>query len=153
MKGDLKRENCCGCGACVEICPKQCISLKYDSEGFLYPEMSEEKCIQCMQCKEVCPVVKGQAQNDNVEGCYVAYALDNDIRLQSSSGGIFSLLAEEILHREGIVIGVAYDEALMVHHIVIDSNDQLKQLRGSKYVQSYTDHTYVQTRRALLNGK
>lgn len=147
------KENCCGCGACVEICPRQCISLKYDSEGFLYPEMSEEKCVQCMQCKEVCPVVKSQTQNDNVEGCYVAYALDNDIRLQSSSGGIFSLLAEEILHRAGIVIGAAYDESLMVHHIVIDSNDQLEQLRGSKYVQSNTDHTYVQTRQALLNGK
>lgn len=147
------KENCCGCGACAQICPRKCISLESDKEGFLYPVVQHEICIHCKQCESVCPVLSNRVQNEMLNQCYISYAKDNEIRLKSSSGGIFTLLAEEILNRGGIVFGAAFDKEFMVHHISISSKKYLECLRGSKYVQSNTEKTYLEVREALLKGK
>ena len=94
----IKKEDCCGCGACVQRCPKQCITMKEDNEGFLYPTVDAEICIDCGLCEKVCPFIK-QASPQQPLKVYAAYNKDEEIRMQSSSGGIFTLLAEETINK------------------------------------------------------
>lgn len=147
------KKECCGCLGCVQICPKQCIDMKNDSEGFAYPSVDKKICIDCGLCEQVCPILNAEKTGNMVENTYVGYAGDDNIREQSSSGGVFSLLAEEVLNAGGIVFGAAFDKDFNVHHIAIDNIKALKQLRGSKYVQSCTENTYKLCKKALIDGK
>ncbi len=142
---------CSGCGACASACPVNCIIMKADKEGFLYPEISSDHCIECKKCQKACPVIE---RNTSVNKA-TAYALKNNndnIRLQSSSGGFFSLLAEYVIDRKGVVFGAAFDEKLCVRHICIESKEDIQKLRGSKYVQSIIGNTYLQAKKHLDNG-
>ena len=146
------KSKCCGCTACQQICPVQCIVMTSDEEGFLYPKINEGQCIGCQKCEAVCPIqtpplVKGKTQT------YVGYAKNEKIRRRSSSGGIFSLAAEYVLKRGGAVFGAAFDDALAVHHICVESEEDLDKLRGSKYVQSSLENTYAQTEEYLIDGR
>ena len=92
------KKDCCGCNACVQRCPKQCITMQADNEGFLYPVVNIDTCIECGICEKVCPVVN-QAEPKRPMKVYAAYNRNEDIRMQSSSGGIFTLLAEETIKK------------------------------------------------------
>lgn len=149
----LDKSNCCGCSACVQICPEKCIKMKQDLEGFYYPYIDNTKCINCDLCEKTCPVKNAKKRDNRVLNTYVAYIQKEDIRLQSSSGGMFTLLAEEILSRNGIVFGAAFDEKFLVHHISIDNEKDLSKLRGSKYLQSRIENTYFEAKKFLNAGR
>lgn len=146
------KEDCVGCSACVQRCPQQCISLEEDAEGFVYPVVNKENCINCGLCEKVCPVLY---QNESPKKPLQAYAAINpneQIRLNSSSGGIFTMLAESVIKQNGVVFGASFDSEWNVRHEVIRTLDGLNWLRGSKYVQSNIGHTYSQTERLLKKG-
>ena len=101
----IEKKECCGCGVCVNICPVECLELRENSEGFLYPEYNQRKCIQCKKCLKVCPAY------GNVEGSngrfLMAWHKDKDVLLKSSSGGVFTALACYVLQKGGVVAGAA----------------------------------------------
>lgn len=147
------KSNCCGCSACVQICPKKCIKIIQDIEGFEYPSIDIAKCINCGLCEEICPVQNSKNEGNKILKAYVAYSKEEDIRLQSSSGGMFTLLAEEILNRNGVIFGAAFDEEFLVHHMSIDNKEDLSNLRGSKYLQSRIENTYFEAKQFLNAGR
>ena len=148
-----KKADCCGCGACAQVCPRSCITLTEDAEGFLYPVVSASDCIHCGACTLVCPMTAQAPASVQAPEGYAAYAREDAVRSASSSGGIFTLLAREILARGGVVFGAAYDEDFSVHHIQIDTPEDLPRLQGSKYVQSRTEEAYRQAKHQLEAGK
>ena len=148
-----KKANCCGCGACAQSCPKNCISMEPDSEGFLYPKVDETQCVNCGLCEKVCPILFKQKPDPIKVAAYAAYTSNSELREKSSSGGIFSLLAQEILNRGGTVAGAAFAADFSVRHILVENDAELDRLRGSKYVQSRMEDTYVQIRDLLKQGR
>ena len=131
------KHDCCGCSACADKCPVKAISMKPDSEGFVYANVDESACIGCGACIKACPIKqfkKGTAEFSAV----AAYSKDENIRHESTSGGIFTHLAKAIISNGGVVIGAAFDENFGVRHIAVDNIDDLKKFRSSKYVQSNT---------------
>ena len=149
------RDACTGCGACANVCPKKAIFLLPDERGFYYPQLDADKCIDCGLCKRVCLIGRKkelETPDFSVE-VYAAYAKDDFIRRQSSSGGVFSILALEILRQGGIVYGAAFDENFNVTHIGVRTEEDLAKLRGSKYVQSFiSDTLYREIKQELENG-
>lgn len=146
------KSKCCGCAACVQRCPKQCISLKEDKEGFLYPSVDKNTCIDCGLCEKVCPIIN---QNDPREPLkvYAAKHKDDEIRMKSSSGGIFTLLAEQIINEGGVVFGARFDEYWEVMHDYTETKEGLALFRGSKYVQSRIGNAYQQAENFLKQGR
>lgn len=146
------KSKCSGCHACINSCPKKCISMQPDDEGFLYPVVDKDKCINCGLCKKVCHVLN-PLENNNSPDAYACYNLNEDIRISSSSGGIFTLIAEWIIEQGGVVFGASFDDNLVVKHFCIDNKEDLYKLRGSKYVQSVIGNTYSQVKEILKNGR
>lgn len=151
------KQDCCGCAACVQVCPNSCITMRQDREGFWYPETDYVRCINCGLCQRVCPMAGGSYTQKALlpaDGCvWIAYCTDEMIRENSSSGGVFSVLAEAILDAGGVVFGCAFDEDFSVHHIAITSKEEIAQLRGSKYVQSRIENTYTEAEEYLRQGR
>lgn len=147
-----EKHNCCGCSACVQVCPKQCISMSADDEGFLYPQVDTEICIDCGLCEKVCPVIN---QNEPVEplAVYAAKNINEEIRLKSSSGGIFTLLAEQIISEGGVVFGARFNDNWEVIHDYSETIEGLEPFRGSKYVQSIIGDNYIKVKQFLNNGR
>lgn len=151
-----KKDNCCGCYACVNVCPKDCISMEEDSEGFNYPCVDKSKCVDCTLCEKVCPIINKDkvAQGSNEEdNTYVAYTKNEIVRKNSSSGGMFTELAESVLKNNGVVFGCAFDDDFNAHHIMVNNSSDLEKLRGSKYIQSQIESTYKEAEKLLKNGK
>lgn len=150
-----KKENCCGCHACAQICPKHCITMRADAEGFLYPQVDATACIHCGACEEACPILQSSPEpKDKSPKAYAAINLDEKVRVQSSSGGVFSLLAEQTISKGGVVFGAAMSENQhKVCHIAVETLAGLTALRGSKYLQSEIGTTYLQAREALKSGR
>lgn len=146
------KKNCCGCSACVQRCPKQCIRLEEDSEGFLYPQVDEETCIKCGLCEKVCPVINQDEARTPLE-VYAAKNSDDDIRLKSSSGGIFTLLAEQTIKGGGVVFGACWDKDWNVKHDYIDNISDLQRFRSSKYLQSVIGDNYLKAEQFLKTGR
>ena len=144
----INLKSCCGCTACMHVCPVKCIAMQEDEEGFLYPVIEEEKCIHCHKCEKVCPIPNTDDLNTKTE-TFVGYSRDEAIRKQSSSGGIFSVLAEWILQESGVVFGASFDENFEVCHIAIETEEDLEKLRGSKYVQSRMENVYPEAKQYL----
>lgn len=146
------KQQCCGCGACLQKCPKQSISFYEDNEGFLYPHVDTETCIDCGLCEKVCPVLNPY---DTCEPLQVLAAINKDekIRMESSSGGIFTLLAEPIIREGGVVFGARFDEEWQVILDYTESIEGLAAFRGSKYVQARTEGTYKQCEQFLKSGR
>ena len=137
----------------MQCCPVGCISLIADEEGFVYPSADEKKCIRCGLCEKVCPVLKTAESREEAPHAYAAYNLNEEIRMKSSSGGVFSLLAEAVLSVNGTVYGAAMTQHGEVEHIRITESSELELLRGSKYVQSRIGRTYLQAKADLEEGK
>lgn len=148
-----KKKDCCSCGACANVCPKNCIALKSDKEGFLYPKIDKEKCVDCGLCEKVCPIVNAEKKQESVLKSYAAFSPDNELRKKSSSGGMFSLFADKILESGGVVYGAAFDKKFLVHHIGIENKNELYKLQGSKYFQSRTENTFKEVNDNLNNGR
>lgn len=145
--------DCCGCRSCEQICPRQAIEMKTDEEGFLYPHIILEKCIDCGLCNKVCPI-EHPCKPESHPIQVIAAQHKNPVVLQaSSSGGIFSLLAEHTLKQKGVVYGAAFDGNMYLKHIRIDEEHQLERLRGSKYIQSDICQTYTQAKDDLKAGR
>ena len=147
------KQLCCGCEACEQVCPQKCIIMKQDKEGFLYPEVNQMSCISCGRCDTVCPINEKSSEDRSEPIAYGGWHKDNDIRSDSSSGAAFTLFAEYILRRGGIVYGCMLNEDMEAVHVGIESMDELYKLRGSKYVQSRINGVYEQIRTYLQNGR
>ena len=144
-------DNCAGCQACESTCPKHCISMVADSEGFLSPVIDETKCIECFACTKVCP----QNGYERFNEPFVVFAarLKSDEVLSSASGGVAYALERQVVLNEGIAVGAAYDDSLTVKHIIVDSVDRLGLLQSSKYVQSDIVDTFSSIKTLLKSGK
>lgn len=150
---DIKdKKLCCGCNACVQRCPKQCISVQEDEEGFLYPIVDLSICIDCGLCEKVCPVLNQGSERNPIE-VFAAVNKDDSIRMQSSSGGIFTALAEQIIQEKGVVFGARFDEKWEVKHDYTETIEGLKAFRGSKYVQSRIGDTFSKAEFFLKAGR
>ena len=152
MIDTIDKKECTGCSACANICPKGCITMNSDSEGFLYPKVNADMCVDCGLCEKVCPMLSKPVPH-NVKAVYGAKNNDDAVRFTSSSGGMFTAFAEEVINRGGVVFGAALDENHTVKHIMVDTIAGLEKLRGSKYVQSMIGDTYAKVRTQLLSGK
>jgi len=148
-----KKEQCNGCHACSNICPVQCIEMKEDSEGFRYPEVDYKKCIKCNKCIDVCPLLKEKKDIFKEPKAYACLNKNEKIRMESSSGGIFTLLAEKILDDNGVVFGAAFTKELRLEHKYIEKKEDLNELRGSKYLQSEIGDTLKQVLEFLKDGR
>lgn len=148
-------DSCVGCSACAQRCPRQCISMVPDDEGFLIPLIDEKRCNDCGLCKKVCPVLNTDGNNPGDAGqagypkAWAAWSTDDGIRLNSSSGGLFSMFAESCLLRGGTVFGAAFDKDFMVRHTGISKLSDLDSLRRSKYVQSDISQCYREAEKRL----
>lgn len=142
----LKRKiDCVGCNACVQRCPMQCITMQEDSEGFLYPSINQSLCIDCGICERTCPVINLNKERIPLQ-IYATKNTNEKTRYKSSSGGIFTLLAEKTIYEEGVVFGARFDENWEVKHDYTETIDGLAAFRGSKYLQSRIENTYQEVK-------
>lgn len=147
------RETCCGCSACFAICPVQAIRMVADEEGFLQPVVDRTRCTECGRCEAVCPVLHPNEPRQPL-AVYAARVRDDNIRMQSSSGGLFTAFAEEVLRHNGIVFGAGWDiTGMRVVHKPAVTSAELAELRGSKYVQSDMGETFVTVKAQLEDGR
>ncbi|MDR2418852.1 MAG: Coenzyme F420 hydrogenase/dehydrogenase, beta subunit C-terminal domain [Treponema sp.] len=142
------KEYCTGCSACYSICPTNCIQMRPDNEGFLYPEIDMKKCTHCNVCTEICPVLNKK----KYPPAFAVINNDEHIRSKSTSGGIFSVLAEAIIEQDGIVFGAKFDNDFVVVHGSVDTVEGIGVFRGSKYVQSVIGETFKECKYNLDNG-
>lgn len=142
------KSECCGCTACKSICPKGAITMQEDEEGFLYSIIDKEKCINCGLCKTVCPIVQ-KRNNEKIQHAYIFQNSDEEIRKQSTSGGAFTAIAENIIEKGGIVYGAIFDDNFKVVHKGIDKKEDLYKFRNSKYVQSEIGDCYREIKQYL----
>lgn len=148
------RADCSGCSACANICPKNCIVMQRDDEGFSYPKINHEICIQCGRCEKVCPALNFKSATiDKLPEVFVAIYPDAKIRRHSSSGGAFTALSEIILKNGGIIFGAGFNEDWRVVHMSAENLDELENLRGSKYVQSQIGDVYKRVKVELENNR
>lgn len=145
----LNQELCSGCTSCAAACRKKAITMTPNNEGFLYPVLDETLCVHCGLCEKVCPVLNKTVQTKHTA---VAAISENTDRLDSSSGGVFSLLASYIFQQGGTVFGPAFDENFQLRHIAVTDPAELPRLRGSKYLQSDVGDSYLQVKSALATG-
>lgn len=146
------KKNCCGCSACVQRCPKQCIRLEEDTEGFLYPQVDEETCIKCGLCEKVCPILN-QADKPSVLEVLAVKNPNDEERMNSSSGGVFLPLAREVINLGGVVFGAVYDESWEVHHVYAEKIEDVYPMMGSKYLQSKIGNSFKDAERFLKQGR
>ena len=147
------RNLCTGCMACRQVCPHGAITVTKDEYGFHYPQINTIKCKECDRCRNICPALNKRKDDLKRPLCYGAFNTNEKVRKESSSGGIFYLIAREILNRGGLVFGAAFDESNNVHHIGIDDIKEIEKLQRSKYVQSEIGNTYEQAKAALEKNK
>lgn len=148
-------EKCFGCMACYNICPVNAINIIEDKEGFLRPEIQQDKCIGCKKCTSACAAIKNVERDNKTfeQQTYACWNKDEDIRRNSTSGGLFTVMANNILKENGIVFGASFDNKLSIVHSAIDEKDDIVKFRGSKYVQSNIGNTYKEAKEFLDKGK
>lgn len=148
------KHKCCGCSACAQACPQTCISMKKDEEGFLYPYVDEADCVDCGLCETVCPELNVQSAGAVPVSVRAARNYDEEVRMSSSSGGVFSLLAEYVMSRlGGVVFGARAAGDFSVYHTYAEFVEDLEDFRGSKYVQSSIDRSYAEAEWFLKDGR
>ena len=152
MKALPGTSDCAGCSACFAACPCGAISMTPDEEGFLIPSVLKESCVDCGRCTSVCPVLR-HGQVDDSPNCFAARSLDRDVLMRSTSGGVFQELARETIACGGIVYGCAYDRRMEACHIGVETEDGVKMLGGSKYVQSDMKDCFREISAALKSGR
>lgn len=148
----IEKKDCCGCSACVQRCPQQCISLEEDEEGFLYPIINEAACIDCGLCEKVCPVLHSGDAHKPLK-VFAAKNNNEKIRVESSSGGVFTVLAELVIDEGGVVFGAKFGEHWDVIHDYTETKEGLAAFRGSKYVQSRIGDCFNKAKSFLVQGR
>lgn len=146
------KKDCCGCSACASVCPKHCITMSEDSEGFIYPCVDESVCVDCHLCERVCPIINYGNDREPL-AVYAAKNPDESIRMQSSSGGVFTLLAERVIDEGGVVFGATFNDRWEVVHDYVETKEELAKFRGSKYVQSKIGDSYQKAKAFLKNNR
>lgn len=149
-------KDCTGCLACYNACINNSIEAICDGEGFYYPKINAATCSKCALCEEVCPVIKPENERrgtGNIPDSFAVINKNTDVLLDSSSGGAFTLLAERIIERGGVVFGAKFDEKFKVIHSYTDTSEGLADFRGSKYVQSDIGGSYKEAKTFLQNGR
>ena len=156
-----KKKDCCGCGACMNICPKAAITMEKDKYGFIYPGINRELCVQCGACKNVCAFQNTTIQK-SPEKIYAVAGKADELVSKSSSGGVFSVLAESVLESGGCVCGAVMlkeegksddKRQWKVRHVICESKEYLYMLQGSKYVQSSMGTVFKDIRERLKHGQ
>ena len=147
-----EKKYCNGCSACSSICPTQAISMQKDRHGFLFPIINSVICVECGKCERTCPVVN-PAEEQFLAECYAARCKDLDLRKQSSSGGIFGVLASSVLEKKGVVYGCALSDQLFAEHIRVENPSDLIKLQRSKYMQSNIGKTLTSCLEDLNAGR
>lgn len=147
------KKDCCGCTACEMACPKHCISMQRDNEGFLYPVVNTADCINCNLCEKVCPVINSEKTDDLPKRAYIVRNKDEKILKQSTSGGAVTPLCRQILAQNGVLYGGAFGDDYYVKHIRVTDEAELYRFRGSKYVQSDMTDTYSKVKDDLNDNR
>ena len=155
MEQVLPRVKCTGCHACYSVCPRNAITMEMDEEGFLYPRIDQNKCINCSLCRGACPVLSiDTVEMENpIKTCYAACAKNRDERRTSSSGGVFSAIARQVINEGGFVCGALFDEQLTLQHKVIQTESGLMRIKGSKYIQSKIGDSFITIKELLSSGR
>lgn len=148
-----KKQDCCGCLACMNICPKNAIITEVDKDGFIFPVINKNLCIECGLCNKVCSFQNLSVSGNKPIDAYVAINKDIDMLKASASGGIFGALAKWVLEKDGVVFGCAYDEQMKPVHIGVNNLKDIKKIQGSKYVQSNINMTYTEVKKHLKSNK
>ena len=146
-------QECAICGACINACPVDAISLDKVHLDFRYPQINEDICIHCNQCEKACPILGNKGKPD--EGYPVAFAAksENDpMRMRSSSGGVFYELADQMLRDGGYVCGAVFDDEFHVKHILSNAKEDILRMMGSKYAQSDVGYCYREVKDVLEKG-
>ena len=147
------KEKCVGCKSCEQSCPKHCISMIENQEGFWYPAVDEEKCVECGKCLKTCPIENIKLHRNNPQTVW-AWRNKSDIDImRSASGGAADSAAKIVLQMGGVVYGAAYDEQLVVSHIEIVNDGERKKIQSSKYVQSDPKDSYAKVKQRLEEGR
>ena len=147
-------EECTGCTACFNVCLKNAIQMRWNMEGFQYPAVNYDQCISCGLCIKVCPVLNNVSVNlYDTPDTYAAWNKDVKTRIGSTSGGVFSALAENVISRGGSVVGAVYDNRFRVEHIIIDKSSDIVKLSQSKYTQSNLTNIFSRIKKRLDDGK
>ena len=135
---------CVGCKVCENVCPVQAIVMKRNQEGFEYPEILEERCIKCKKCETVCPALQKEDKK-SFKNIYAARCSDKKILLESSSGGVFSILAKNTLQLNGVVYGSVFsqDYRKVMYTRAVTLKD-IEPMRGSKYVESFITQEVIE---------
>lgn len=152
MCGMIDKEKCCGCMACMNICPTRAIGVERNDKGFDQPIIEEEQCTGCGLCEKVCPVLQRSSFND-VRNAYAVKLISDEKRAHSQSGGVFVALAEYILKVNGVVYGASQNDDLKVVYKRIETGAELEKLKGSKYVQAFGGGIFGKVERDLSNRK
>lgn len=148
------KTKCCGCTACSSICPKGCIEMRMDEEGFLYPHVRENDCIHCNVCEKACPILNHIENEENLEQtAAIVQNKDQEICRQSTAGGAFTAIAEYTIDKGGIVFGVEIQPDYKVRHTTVETKEELVKFRNSKYVQSDVGNAYVLAKKQLESGR
>lgn len=148
----LAKIECCGCGACANVCPEDAIAMHPDDEGFLYPQVDRDKCTNCSKCRRACPSIRVPGGKFKEPKCFASYTTD-PIRMRASSGGIFPILARDFLERGGVVFGAAYTDDFHLVQQSAQTAAELEPLLQSKYLQSDAALTYREAKEALDAGR
>nr|WP_177296152.1 Coenzyme F420 hydrogenase/dehydrogenase, beta subunit C-terminal domain [uncultured Blautia sp.] len=149
----FNKEKCCGCSACLSVCPVQAIEWVRNEEGFSEPHIIEEKCIDCGLCRKVCPYEDDYVGSDADPDIYAAVHKDKRVVLHSSSGGAFTALSDAVLRQGGVVYGVRFDQDYVPEYGRAEDKKQRSAFRGSKYVQCDPGNVYKQVEKDLSDGR
>ncbi len=150
---DIKNKiDCCGCSACQQVCPKRCISMQEDEEGFLYPKVDVEQCVDCHLCEQVCTVINRYESTEQPLS-FACINKDDVIVQSSSSGGFFTVLAEYVLDSGGVVFGVKFTDNWSVVFDYTENKEDLYWFRGSKYIQPSMGDNYKKAKSFLLENR
>ncbi len=147
----IDKLHCTGCGACIQRCPKHCITFEQGDLGHIFPQIDPTECIECGLCEKVCPIEQPETRPEG-QRVYAAVNKDDTILMDSTSGGFFTAIAKLVLSQNGVVYGCAFDESFQARHIRVDNAENLGKLRGSKYLQSDTGKTFLEAETDLKNG-
>lgn len=146
-----ERDLCTGCMACVNSCPKECIDIKEDEIGHIYPHIDENKCVNCGKCKKICPV-NTKLSGDTADKVYACWSKDIKERESCTSGGLATVISRNIINDRGAVYGSALTQN-GIQHIRVEKEEYLERLKGSKYVQSPVNDVYIPLKNDLENDK
>ncbi|MBO7229351.1 MAG: Coenzyme F420 hydrogenase/dehydrogenase, beta subunit C-terminal domain [Bacteroidales bacterium] len=149
----VTKQQCCGCSACSAVCPQQCIEMKEDELGFLHPFIDSTSCIGCSLCEKTCPCLQSEKASVEPELLFAAKIKDNSKLTQSTSGGVFTFLAEKVLKEQGVVCAARFDTPTHLIHDFCTRIDDLDAYKGSKYLQSDMRNCYLETKRLLSEGR